>query len=102
MGSIPGAYYCVMKLLIIFYFSSNISRISNAGSKMEGVRCTRGIYAIAFRKLKFLDYPISRLEWTGADFVPVLWCSLVLCQCHAAQDSNHRRRVSEVDGLQYE
>jgi len=51
MGLIPGAYYCVMKLLIIFYFLSNISRITNAGSKMGGFRYTRRIYAIAFRKV---------------------------------------------------
>jgi len=51
MGSIPGAFHCVMKFLIILYFSSSINRIINAGSKKGGLRCTRGIYAIAFRKV---------------------------------------------------
>lgn len=32
-------------------FSSSICRIINAGSEMGGLRCTCGIYAIAFRKL---------------------------------------------------
>lgn len=98
MGSILGAHYC-----LILYFSSCISRILKAGSEMRGLRCMRGICAIAFRScIKFLEYLISRLEWTGADFVPVLFCLLILSQCHAAHNSNHRRRVSEVDGIQYE
>jgi len=66
MGSIHGAYYCVMKLLIILYFLSSISRIINAGSEMGGLRCTREYMLQHFLNcIKFLEYLISRLEWSG-------------------------------------